>query len=189
MVGALFFWGGSCTDESSGSHARWHLVHKRHKGASLRLGGAVSARRRGRRRNRRRRRMGNVVPCVGGNFSVVVWGAKRMSGDIVGLRRGCGVLGRRPAKSVERLSRGSSGSRAAGRSSLFCPGRQGSGAGCGRQSTTAAVDGVFSGCQERGESHGEAVSGVWIRVGVASVRCGAVTRGVRARRLSVSVGM
>ena len=132
---------------------------------------------------------GTLSRVWGGNFSVVVWGAKRMSGDIVGLRRGCGVLGRRPAKSVERLSRGSSGSRAAGRSSLFCPGRQGSGAGCGRQSTTAAVDGVFSGCQERGESHGEAVSGVWIRVGVASVRCGAVTRGVRARRLSVSVGM
>ena len=30
--------------------------------------GAVSARRRGRRRDRRRRRMGNVVPCVGGEF-------------------------------------------------------------------------------------------------------------------------
>ena len=37
--GCVVFGGGSCTDESSGSHARWHLVHKRHKGASLRLGG------------------------------------------------------------------------------------------------------------------------------------------------------
>ena len=40
------------------------------------LGGAVSARRRGRRRDRRRWRMGNVVPCVGGEFFCAGVGCK-----------------------------------------------------------------------------------------------------------------